>query len=88
MPLGADLKDCWAVVTWSSGAAIKAIAAGVPAFHALPNWIGAPAAKPFGSDLENPFLGDRLPMFQRLAWAQWGLDEIASGEPFKRLLGI
>lgn len=88
VPLEADLKDCWAVATWSSGAAIKAIASGVPVFHALRNWIGAPAAMPFGADLEKPFLGDRLPMFERLAWAQFDLNEIASGEPFKRLLGI
>jgi hypothetical protein len=25
-------------------------------------------------------------MFRRLAWAQWTIDEIASGEPFERLL--
>lgn len=75
-----------AVVTWASGAAVKAIAAGIPAFHALPTWIGASAARPLAHDLEDPLLGDRLPMFRRLAWAQWGASEISSGEALRCLL--
>lgn len=81
-----DLRNCHAVVTWGSGAAVKAIAAGVPAFYELKNWIGAAAARPLGDDLEQPFLGDRLPMFQRLAYASWTADEIATGGPFEWLL--
>ncbi|BCH33146.1 hypothetical protein MesoLjLc_50760 [Mesorhizobium sp. L-8-10] len=81
-----DLKNAWAAVTWASGAGIKALIAGVPMFHEMPSWIGAPAAK-FGiSDIESPFVGDRLPMLRRLAWAQWTVDEIESGEPFAWLL--
>jgi hypothetical protein len=85
-PLDPDLKGCFAVVTWASGAALKAIVAGVPAFYGLPKWIGAPAAVHGVEDLEHPFLGDREPMLDRLSWAQWALDEIAAGEPFKWLL--
>lgn len=75
-----------AVVTWASGAAVKAIAAGIPAFHALPRWIAANAARPIDHDLEDPFLGDRLPMFRRLSWAQFTAAEIATGAPFQWLL--
>lgn len=85
VPLEDDLKGAWAAVTWGSGAAIKAIVAGVPVFHNMRNWIGAPAASTKVSDIENPFLGDRLPMLQRMAWAQWTLPEIESGEPFRAL---
>jgi hypothetical protein len=81
-----DLVDCHAVVTWASGAAIKAIAAGIPAFYGLKRWIGAPAACHDLGAIEKPFLGDRLPMFRRLAWAQWTADEIATGEPIRRLI--
>src|SRR3990167_5823420 len=78
-----DFSDCWACVTWASGAGIKAIIEGIPVFHEMKKWIGAPAAK-FGiEDIENPFLGDREPMLERLAWAQWDAAEIASGEPFR-----
>ena len=81
-----DLHNCWAAVTWGSGAAIKALVAGVPVFHEMKNWIGAPAAK-FGiDDIENPYLGDRMPMLHRLSWAQWSVDDIATGRPFDALL--
>lgn len=84
--LDPDLENCWAAVTWGSGAGIQAILAGIPVFHELEKWIGAPAAKYGIDDLENPFLGDRLPMLHRLSWSQWSLEEIQSGEPFRWLL--
>lgn len=85
-PVEEALSGVHAVVTWASGAAVKAIAAGIPAFHALPQWIGAAAARPLSHDIEDPFLGDRLPMFRRLAWGQWSATEIMTGEPFRWLL--
>lgn len=81
------LRGAHAAVTWGSGAAIKALVVGVPVFHEFPSWIGAPAARLGLLDLEEPFLGDRLPMLQRLAWAQWTLAEIESGEAFAWVLG-
>lgn len=84
-----DFTGVFAAVTWGSGAAIKALAAGIPVFYDFKNWIGKTAAMPLASaNLEEPFLGDRLPMFQRLAWAQWRLSEIESGEPFRELLAL
>lgn len=81
-----DFTGAYAAVTWGSGAAIKAIVAGIPVFHELRDWIGAPAAR-FGiRDIEHPFLGDRRPMLNRLAWATWSADEIGRGDPFKWLL--
>ncbi len=88
IPLQPDLDNCWAAVVWASGSGIKALAAGVPVFHGLDKWIGAGAAtKLLGADLERPFLGDRLPMFERLAWCQFDLNEISSGFAFQWLLG-
>jgi hypothetical protein len=85
-PMDGDLKDCWAAVTWGSGGALKAICAGVPVFYQFPQWIGAPAASRFVlTDIENPYLGDRGFMLHRLSWAQWTIDEIAKGEPFRWL---
>lgn len=85
-PLEPDLEGAHAVVTWASGAAVKAIAAGIPAFYELKGWIGGTAARHGLADIDDPFLGDRLPMFRRLAWAQWTAAEIASGEAFRWLL--
>jgi hypothetical protein len=88
MSLEEDLEDCWAVVTWASGAAVKAIIAGVPVFYAAPHWILSGAAKRDLREIETPWRGDRRPHLERMAWAQWRVDEIASGAPFRRLLGL
>jgi hypothetical protein len=85
-----DFVGAHAALTWGSGAAIKALVAGIPVFHGLPRWIGAGAAKPITPrlDVEAPAMSDadRVAMLERLAWAQWSADEIASGEAFKWLL--
>jgi len=80
-----DLQGCWSAVTWASGAGIKAIIAGVPVFHQLKSWIGAPAATT-EFDIESPWMGDRMPMLRRLAWSQWTWDEIKSGEAVRTTL--
>lgn len=81
-----DLRGAWCAITWGSGAALKALAAGVPVFYGFDQWIGADAARAFTGDVSEPFTGDRLPMFRRLAWAMWRLDEIERGLPFRELL--
>lgn len=71
-----DLQRASRVITWGSGAAIKALMWGVRVESRMPNWIAAQ---------DNTDAG-RLAMFRSLAWAQWTLDELKSGEPFARLL--
>lgn len=68
-----DLARCSQAVTWGSGAAILALAWGIPVESHMPAWIG---------EQDNTDSG-RLTMFRRLAWAQWRIDELASGEAFK-----
>ena len=75
-PLEKDLKNCGKVVTWGSGAAIKALMLGVPVYSDMPDWIG---------EQDNTDEG-RLAMFRKLAWAQWRLSEISSGEAFAGFL--
>jgi len=84
--LARALYGARAAVTWTSSAGLRAILAGVPCYHGLPQWIAAPAAVPFATPLPPPFLGDRWPMLERLAWAHWELSEIASGVAFDYLL--
>lgn len=77
-----DLRDAACVVTWHSGAALKALLAGIPVWYAFDRWIGAPACGRLAAFGPVPVRGDRLEMFRRLAWAQWSFDEIESGEAF------
>jgi hypothetical protein len=88
VPLERDLAKAGQVITWGSGAAIKALAMGIPVFHAFSQWIGALGARPLAQIAKGPRRDDaaRLAMFERLAWAMAPVDEIASGEAIKRLL--
>lgn len=84
--LYAALEGARFAVTWASGAGIKALLHGVPVYHGLERWIGAPASRPFGKALPEPFRGDRAEFLTRLAWAQWTVEEIGSGIAFRHLL--
>jgi hypothetical protein len=87
-PLNDDLAHAAYVVTWGSGAALKALLFGVPVYYGLSGWIGAQAALPISDIGGSPKRSDadRLAMFRRLAWAQWTVNEIETGEPFLRLM--
>lgn len=89
VPLDRDLDRAGAVVTWGSGAALKALLWGIPVFYDFPRWIGASASRPLTDYKLGPRRDDgaRLRMFHSLAWAQWRLPEIESGEAFWHLLG-
>lgn len=81
-----DFGDIWCAITWGSGAAIKALRAGVPVFYDFPKWIGGCAAAPLAGDLESCQTPSRALLWTRVSWAQWTLAEIASGEALDRLL--
>ena len=75
-PLDDDLANAGKVITWGSGAAVRALMWGIPVESHMPGWIG---------QQDNTDAG-RLAMFRRLAWGQWTHEEIESGEPFGRLI--
>jgi hypothetical protein len=86
-PLEDDLARAKAVVTWGSGAALKALLMGIPCFHGFGRWIGAAASTQLqDANWEAPQRPDRLQAFQRIACAMWRLKEIESGAAFRRLL--
>lgn len=79
-----DIGKAHAVVVWYSTAGIHALAHGIPTFCEAPYWICKEAAA--SGTYDEPVCPDRRPVFEQLAWAQWTIDEIATGEPFVRLL--
>lgn len=76
VPLEQDLERATKVVTWGSGAAIKALLWGIRVESHMPKWIG---------EQQNTD-ESRLAMFRRLAWAQWRVSQIANGEAFRWLI--
>ena len=85
-PLERDLDDAWAMVVWGSNAATQALVEGVPVFFEGPALATAGAAERGIAGIEMPARPDRRAVFERLAWAQWSLAEIAAGDPFRHLL--
>lgn len=75
-PIDEDLARASKVVTWGSGAAVRALILGIPVESHMPNWIG---------QQDNTNAG-RLAMFRRLSHAQHRLSEIDSGVAFMKLL--
>lgn len=71
-----DLANAARVVTWASGAAVKALMMGISVTSEYKHWIAAQ---------DNTEEGRRS-MFESLAWAQWTHDEIKNGFAFECLL--
>lgn len=85
-PIKSDLVDCWAVVVFSSNAAVDALLAGVPVFTLAPFAATARMGLSTLSSIEAPFYpDDRIPFMCSLADNQWTLEEIETGEPWRRL---
>ncbi len=87
--LESQLRGAWAAVVYTSNCATKALLRGIPVFYDGPSLITDLACDPFPTerdidlDIEDPYLGDRAPAFNRLAVSQWSMSEIRSGEPFR-----
>jgi hypothetical protein len=84
------LAGAHALVVWSSSVGVKALVMGVPVISDARYWVCKPT--PSVELIEADFLRSdannkvRHEMLHRMAWAQWSLDEIASGHPFRFLL--
>lgn len=90
VPLEEDLAEAYAVVIWSSSAGVKALVDGIPVFYDAPHWICERAGKKGIAEIEaepSPYRNEfRIGAVENMAWAQWTVAEIATGEPFIRLL--
>ncbi len=88
--LAEDLRDCWAMVIWYTSAGVQALLSGIPVICTAPAWICKQAAASRLDGVEQlgrfTFPDSRFTAFRRLASAQWHVDEIQTGEPFRHLL--
>lgn len=85
-PLEPDLQDAALCVIWSSSVGVSALVAGVPVMCEANHWICRGATGKHHVD--SPWMGEthRKWELRKLAWAQWHVDELATGEPFARLI--
>lgn len=87
-PLEEDLVNASAVVTWGSSAALTALRLGIPVYHDFRKWIGGLACRHLDDYRLGPVCDDglRLKMFERMAWAMWRREEVATGDALDLLL--
>jgi hypothetical protein len=82
--IGADLTRAHCLVTHGSNACFEAALMGIPSII-----LGQGVMKPISStrlvDIEKPLMGDRYPILCALAYHQWTLDEMRSGEAFNTI---
>lgn len=84
------LDGAHALIIWSSAVGVKALIAGVPVFCHSPYWVCKVGAARCEMEHEL-FLTDdianarRFNALHHMAWAQWSLAEIETGEPFDLL---
>lgn len=86
-PLALDLVNCWAVVTWSSNAAVDALVAGVPVFVTAP-FAAAYSMGPARDlcHIDTPlYPDDRDRWLASLAANQWTIDEMRAGRAWRAL---
>lgn len=83
----AALRNARACVIWSSAIGVRALTEGIPVFYAAPHWVCEGAASRFANfEVATRDDAARAAALHRMSHGQWHFDEIASGEPFKRIL--
>lgn len=80
-----DFKDAWAVVAYNSNSAVEAVIEGIPGFSFDKGSMALPVVSQSLEDIENPYMPDRNQWLNDLAYAQWTLDEMRSGQTWKHL---
>ena len=85
-PIATDLEDCWAVVVFSSAAAIDGLIAGVPVFTLAPFGCTTRMGRTDLSQIEAPlYPDDREPFLWNLANQQWTIKEVFAGMAWRTL---
>jgi hypothetical protein len=81
----ANLKDAKGLVIWSSAMGVRALVEGVPVWYASPKWVCAEGANKLTSFPTVKAAGRHLAL-HKMSHGQWHHEEIATGEPFQRII--
>ena len=80
-----DLAGAHCSISYTSGASIDSIMAGVPVITSTPyNFVYEISSNKL-EEVETPKLGDRQSLLNKLAYTQWSVEDIIDGKPFKHL---
>lgn len=82
-----DLRHASAMVIWCSSMGVLALVEGIPVFYAAPRWVCSESGSPLSKFPEsNRNDSCRKAALHRMSHGQWHFNEIATGEPFARII--
>lgn len=79
-----ELENCWCVVTHNSTAAVDAATFGVPVIMTSDLCLAWDIGTNDFEKIENPPMPDRTQWLNDLGYASWNIEEVASGQVWKR----
>ena len=87
VPLENELRGAWCTFTWGSAAAVHSLIFGIPVVYDAPHFICEGCCTKGMGSIAAPMMDDekRLAAMRKMAWAQWSVAELESGEPFVHL---
>lgn len=80
-----DLKNCWALVSYTSLSSVEAVCEGIPVFTNGVGNMAWPVANHDFSTIENPYMPERTQWLFDTAYMQWSMDEFADGSVWQHL---
>lgn len=78
-PLKEDFKNCWCVVTYSSGSSVDAVMAGIPNIACDPGNMAWSISSKKLSMIEQPYTGDTKLWEQQISHCQFSVEELRNG---------
>lgn len=82
-----DLRRAYSMAIWCSSMGVLALTRGIPVFYAAPRWVCSEGGAPLSRFPEpNRSESHRVDALHRMSHGQWHFDEIATGEPFARII--
>jgi hypothetical protein len=82
-----SLKSAWALINYNSNPAIISAINGIPVFVDKTS-LAFPVGNISFSNINNPQMPDRTQWLNDIAYTEWTLEEIESGEPLNRILNF
>ena len=78
-PLSEDFKNCWCVVTYSSGSSVDAVMAGIPNIACDTGNMAWPISSTKLDMIEKPYTGDTKLWEQQISHCQFSTEELRNG---------
>ena len=84
-PLREDFDNAWCTITYSSGSAVDSVLAGIPNIACDRGNMAWDVSSHSLSDVENPYVGDKIGWLQKISMCQFNKEELRNGVCWKHI---